>query len=147
MHKNGPVGKKWALRIEADAIVSLTGETTEQQMAGRLTTHVLDTMHGKPARGLRLELLYVHGDHTHHILDSYTNADGRVDQPLLEDDQFQLGEFEIHFHVGQYFERLGVELQTPFLNVVPVRFTISEDSHYHVPLLVSPFGYSTYRGS
>ncbi|WIJ26225.1 hydroxyisourate hydrolase [Devosia sp. RR2S18] len=116
-------------------------------MAGRLTTHVLDTMHGKPARGLRLELLYVHGDHTHHILDSYTNADGRVDQPLLEDDQFQLGEFEIHFHVGQYFERLGVELQTPFLNVVPVRFTISEDSHYHVPLLVSPFGYSTYRGS
>ncbi|HEV7292752.1 MAG TPA: hydroxyisourate hydrolase [Devosia sp.] len=116
-------------------------------MAGRLTTHVLDTMHGKPARGLRLELLYVHGDHTHHILDSYTNADGRVDQPLLEDDQFQLGEFEIHFHVGQYFERLGVELQTPFLNVVPVRFTTSEDSHYHVPLLVSPFGYSTYRGS
>jgi 5-hydroxyisourate hydrolase len=116
-------------------------------MAGRLTTHVLDTMHGKPARGLRLELLYVNGDHTHHILDSYTNADGRVDQPLLEDDQFQLGEFEIHFHVGQYFERLGVELQTPFLNVVPVRFTISEDSHYHVPLLVSPFGYSTYRGS
>lgn len=115
--------------------------------SGRLTTHVLDTAHGNPARGMRLELLYVHGDHTHHITDSYTNADGRVDQPLLDTDQFQHGEFEIHFHVGQYFERLGVEIETPFLNVVPIRFTISEDRHYHVPLLVSPFGYSTYRGS
>lgn len=118
-------------------------------MAGeaRLTTHVLDTMHGKPAKGMRLELLYVHGDHTHHIVDSYTNADGRVDQPLLDTDQFQYGEYEIHFHVGQYFERLGVELEAQFLDVVPIRFTISEDKHYHVPLLVSPFAYSTYRGS
>jgi 5-hydroxyisourate hydrolase len=114
---------------------------------GSLTTHVLDTMHGKPARGMRLELHYVHGDHTHHISDSYTNADGRVDQPLLEGAQFQNGEFEIRFHVGQYFERVGVENDTPFLDVVPVRFTISEDKHYHVPLLVSPFSYSTYRGS
>jgi 5-hydroxyisourate hydrolase len=70
-----------------------------------------------------------------------------VDQPLLADDQFQQGEFEIRFHVGQYFERIGVELETPFLDVVPIRFTISEDKHYHVPLLVSPFAYSTYRGS
>nr|WP_314258176.1 hydroxyisourate hydrolase [uncultured Devosia sp.] len=115
--------------------------------AGRLTTHVLDTAHGKPARGMRIELHYVHGDHTHHITDSYTNADGRVDQPLLSEDQFDKGEFEIRFHVGQYFERIGVELENPFLNVVPVRFTISEDAHYHVPLLVSPYSYSTYRGS
>ena len=115
--------------------------------SGRLTTHVLDTMHGRPARGMRLDLLYVHGDHTHHILDSYTNEDGRVDQPLLGEDQFQHGEFEIHFHVGQYFARLGVEGAGSFLDVVPVRFTISEDKHYHVPLLVSPFAYSTYRGS
>lgn len=113
----------------------------------RLTTHVLDTMHGKPARGMRIELVFVHGDHTHHITDSFTNADGRVDQPLLDEGQFQHGEFEIRFHVGQYFERLGVELETPFLNLVPIRFTISEDKHYHVPLLVSPFSYSTYRGS
>jgi 5-hydroxyisourate hydrolase len=112
---------------------------------GRLTTHVLDTMHGKPARGMRIDLLYVHGDHTHHILETFTNADGRVDQPLLADDQFQAGEFEIHFHVGQYFSRLGVE--SPFLDVVPIRFTIAETAHYHVPLLVSPFAYSTYRGS
>jgi 5-hydroxyisourate hydrolase len=96
---------------------------------------------------MRLELHFVHGDHTHHLGDSYTNADGRVDQPLLADDQFQQGEFEIRFHVGQYFERIGVELETPFLDVVPIRFTISEDKHYHVPLLVSPFAYSTYRGS
>jgi 5-hydroxyisourate hydrolase len=116
-------------------------------MAGRLTTHVLDTMHGKPARGMRLELHYVHGDHTHHITDSYTNADGRVDQPLLEGEDFQKGEFELRFHVGQYFERIGLENETPFLDVVPIRFTIAEDSHYHVPLLVSPFAYSTYRGS
>jgi 5-hydroxyisourate hydrolase len=114
---------------------------------GRLTTHVLDTMHGKPARGMRLELHFVHGDHTHHLADSYTNADGRVDQPLLGEADFQHGEYEIRFHVGQYFERLGVELATPFLDVVPIRFTVSETSHYHVPLLVSPFSYSTYRGS
>jgi 5-hydroxyisourate hydrolase len=115
--------------------------------SGRLTTHVLDTMHGKPARGMRLDLLFVHGDHTHHISEGYTNADGRVDQPLLDADQFQQGIYEIHFHVGQYFERLGVELENPFLDVVPVRFEISTDSHYHVPLLVSPCAYSTYRGS
>jgi len=115
--------------------------------SGRLTTHVLDTMNGTPARGMRLDLLFVHGDHNHHIAESYTNADGRVDQPLLEGEQFQHGEFEIHFHVGQYFERLGMEPEAAFLDVVPVRFTISEDKHYHVPLLVSPFAYSTYRGS
>jgi len=114
---------------------------------GRLTTHVLDVAHGHPARGMRLELHFVHGDHTHHLLDSYTNADGRVDQPLLDDESFEQGEFEIRFHVGQYFERLGLEIETPFLDVVPIRFTISEDRPYHVPLLVSPFAYSTYRGS
>ena len=113
---------------------------------GTLTTHVLDTMHGRPARGMRLELHFVHGDHTHHLVDSYTNADGRADQPLLSD-EFQHGEYEIRFHVGQYFERIGVEIETPFLDVVPIRFTISEDRHYHVPLLVSPWSYSTYRGS
>jgi len=114
---------------------------------GRLTTHVLDTMHGTPARGMRLELHYVHDDHTHHFADSYTNEDGRLDQPLLDAADFERGEFEIRFHVGQYFARLGVEIETPFLDVVPVRFTISEEKHYHVPLLVSPFAYSTYRGS
>ena len=118
-------------------------------MAGpaRLTTHVLDTTHGKPAAGMRLDLLMVHGDHTHHIWSGHTNADGRVDQALLEGDRFHLGSYELIFHVGQYFERLGVDLATPFLDTVPVRFVLSEMAHYHVPLLVSPYGYSTYRGS
>ena len=115
--------------------------------AGRLTTHVLDTTHGRPAVGMRLDLLMVHGDHTHHIWSGHTNADGRVDQPLLEGDRFHLGSYELVFHVGQYFEQLGVELANPFLDTVPVRFTMSETAHYHVPLLVSPYGYSTYRGS
>jgi 5-hydroxyisourate hydrolase len=115
---------------------------------GRLTTHVLDTTHGRPARGMRIDLLYVHGDHTHHIARNLHQcrwpagpaaAGRRAD--------FQLGEFELHFHVGQYFSRLGLEIETPFLDVVPIRFTLSEKTHYHVPLLVSPFGYSTYRGS
>lgn len=115
--------------------------------AARLTTHVLDTTHGKPAAGMRLDLSMVHGDHTHHIWSGHTNADGRVDQPLLEGDRFHLGSYELIFHVGQYFERIGVELENPFLDTVPVRFTMSEAAHYHVPLLVSPYGYSTYRGS
>ena len=115
--------------------------------AARLTTHVLDTMHGKPASGMRFDLLMLHGDHTHHLLTSNTNADGRAEGPLLEGEQFRLGGYELVFYVGQYFERLGVMLDTPFLDTVPVRFTMSEMAHYHVPLLVSPWSYSTYRGS
>ncbi|MHB1103317.1 MAG: hydroxyisourate hydrolase [Devosia sp.] len=115
--------------------------------SGRLTTHVLDTTHGKPAAGMRLDLLMVHGDHSHHILSTHTNADGRVDQPLLEGDQFHMGAFELIFHVGQYFDRIGLDLEHQFLDIVPIRFMMSEEAHYHVPLLVSPYSYSTYRGS
>jgi 5-hydroxyisourate hydrolase len=115
--------------------------------SGRLTTHVLDTMHGKPASGMRFDLLMQHGDHAHHLLTGSTNADGRAEGPLLEGEHFHLGGYELVFHVGQYFERLGVELANPFLDEVPVRFTITENAHYHVPLLVSPYAYSTYRGS
>jgi 5-hydroxyisourate hydrolase len=104
-------------------------------------------MHGKPAAGMRFDLLMLHGDHTHPLLTGNTNADGRAEGPLFEGDHFRLGSYELVFHVGQYFERLGVELAAPFLDTVPVRFTISEMAHYHVPLLVSPFSYSTYRGS
>ena len=118
-------------------------------MAGvaRLTTHVLDTMHGTPASGMRFDLLMLHGDHSHHLLTSSTNADGRAEKPLVEGDHFHLGAYELIFHVGPYFEQLGVDLETPFLDLVPVRFVISEMEHYHVPLLVSPYAYSTYRGS
>jgi 5-hydroxyisourate hydrolase len=107
--------------------------------SGRLTTHVLDTMHGKPASGMRFDLLMLHGDHTHHLLTGNTNADGRAEGPLLEGEHFHLGGYELVFHVGHYFER--------FLDEVPIRFVISEMAHYHVPLLVSPYAYSTYRGS
>ncbi len=113
--------------------------------SGRLTTHVLDTMHGKPARGMRFDLLMLHGDHSHHIMSGITNEDGRGPGPLLEGAQFHLAGYELVFHVGAYFRGLGVE--APFLDTVPVRFTISEEAHYHVPLLVSPYAYSTYRGS
>lgn len=114
---------------------------------GRLTTHVLDTMHGKPAVGMRLELYLVHGNHTHHLVSSHTGQDGRPDRPLLEGEELEAGTFELHFHVGQYFDRMGVEIGSPFLDIVPVRFTVTEIAHYHVPLVVSPFAYSTYRGS
>lgn len=115
---------------------------------GRLTTHVLDTTHGRPARGLGIDLVTVHGDHAHVLKSVVTNDDGRCDGPLLEGEAFATGTYELLFNVGAYFSKLGVPEGQPFLDVVPVRFTIAEpDAHYHVPLLVSPFGYSTYRGS
>jgi 5-hydroxyisourate hydrolase len=116
--------------------------------SGRLTTHVLDTMHGKPAAGMRIDLSIVHGDHSHLVVTAETNADGRVDEPLLGGERWGLGTFELVFHVGQYFARLGGgPTGQPFLDTVPVRFIIGEEAHYHVPLLVSPYAYSTYRGS
>lgn len=115
---------------------------------GRLTTHVLDTMLGKPAKGLGIELLRLHDDHAHPIASVVTNEDGRCDGPLLEGDAMQAGTYELVFNVGAYFAKLGVAQDKPFLGDVPIRFVISEpDTHYHVPLLVSPFGYSTYKGS
>jgi 5-hydroxyisourate hydrolase len=118
-------------------------------MAGvpSLTTHVLDTMRGKPAAGMQFDLLMLHGDHSHHVLSGTTNADGRAERPLVEGERFGPGTYVLLFHVGDYFHAQGEEIATPFLDVVPVRFTVSEAGHYHVPLLVSPFGYSTYRGS
>src|SRR3569833_1842919 len=113
-------------------------------MAGvpRLTTHVLDTMHGRPASGMRFDLLMLHGDHSHHLLTSNTNADGRADRPLLEGDHFHRGGYELIFHVGQYFERLGVELETPNHDVVPIRFENTEKAHKHEPQQDTPFSYS-----
>lgn len=115
--------------------------------SGRLTTHVLDTARGRPAAGLRYDLLMLHGDHAHYLLSGVTNDDGRADRPLLEGAEFRLGGYELVFHVAAYFEAVGLELETPFLDTVPLRFVLSEEAHYHVPLLLSPYGYSTYRGS
>lgn len=114
---------------------------------GRLTTHVLDTAAGKPAAGMRIVFRRLEQPAEAEV-EALTNADGRLDRPLLEGDAFQPGLYELQFHVGDYFHARGVRLADPaFLDIVPIRFGIAEDAHYHVPLLVSPYGYSTYRGS
>ncbi len=116
---------------------------------GRLTTHVLDTSAGRPAAGVRVELYRLGDGGRERLADVTTNDDGRCDAPLLEGDGFRTGEYELCFHAGAYFQSAGVALPEPtFLDTVPIRFGIAEaGQHYHVPLLISPFGYSTYRGS
>jgi 5-hydroxyisourate hydrolase len=117
-------------------------------LAGYLTTHVLDTARGLPADGLRVELFRLAGDATTPICAMATNADGRTDTPILPQDDFAPGSYELRFHCGPYLDRTGVVAGTPrFLDVIPIRFGMAEARHYHVPLLLSPYGYSTYRGS
>ena len=115
---------------------------------GRLTTHVLDTSSGKPAAGLKIEL-WSFAAKPELIKTVNTNRDGRVDGAILEGDSFKTGTYELRFHAGAYLRTSGVKLDEPaFLDVIPIRFGIANSSqHYHVPLLLSPFGYSTYRGS
>ena len=115
----------------------------------RLTTHVLDTMSGKPGAGLRIDLYRLNGEDRTALKTMRTNNDGRCDESLLSGDEFGPGEYELVFHVGDYFAGAGAALPAPaFLGKVPVRFGVSAaGQHYHVPLLISPFGYSTYRGS
>lgn len=113
----------------------------------KLTTHVLDTANGRPGDGIAVELFGVDVDRTL-ISSALTNSDGRTDEPLLAGDDFTLGTYEIVFNVGDYFSALNATASTPpFLGSVVIRFTISEHKNYHVPLLVSPWSYSTYRGS
>jgi len=116
---------------------------------GRLTTHVLDTTHGRPGAGVRIDLFRLRGEARQLLTSTRTNADGRCDGPLLQGEHLQPGTYELAFHVGAYFASAGTALpEPPFLDVVPVRFGIaSSGQHYHVPLLISPYGYSTYRGS
>lgn len=115
-----------------------------------LTTHVLDTAHGQPAQGMTIELFRreINGEAVL-LKTAITNDDGRTDTALLSAEECETGRYEIRFHVGDYFdaEHLGL-VDPPFLDVVPVAFSIaSPGEHYHVPLLVSPWSYSTYRGS
>ncbi len=115
---------------------------------GRLSTHVLDTAHGRPGAGMRFTLFRLEGDAREALAEGVTNADGRADAPLLEGAGFRTGRYQLVFQVAAYFRAQGVDLpEPPFLNEVTLSFGLGEDRHYHVPLLVSPFGYTTYRGS
>ena len=115
---------------------------------GRLTTHVLDTMAGRPAAGLTIELWSAGAD-ARLLKTVTTNADGRVDAPLLDGDALVAGRYELRFQAGPYLrERHGVDATPPFLDEIPIRFGIADpDQHYHVPLLLTAYGYTTYRGS
>ncbi|MBL0125788.1 MAG: hydroxyisourate hydrolase [Betaproteobacteria bacterium] len=116
---------------------------------GRLTTHVLDTAQGCPGAGMQLALFRLDGGRRALVRATKTNVDGRCDTPLLQDAGFLAGEYELVFHAGEYFKARSIALpDPPFLNEVVLRFGIADPAqHYHVPLLISPWSYSTYRGS
>ncbi len=116
---------------------------------GRLTTHVLDAAHGCPGSSIKVELYRVEGQQMELVNTALTNSDGRVDAPLLQGDDYRTGVYQLQFSAGDYYRARGVQLpDTAFLDVVVLRFGIDESQeHYHVPLLISPYSYSTYRGS
>jgi len=112
---------------------------------GRLTTHILDTTHGGPAAGVAVRLL---GADREQIAAAVTNDDGRTDGPLLEGASMVTGTYELEFDIGDYFRSKNAAVGDPaFLDTVVIRFSVKSDEHYHVPLLCSPWAYSTYRGS
>ena len=115
----------------------------------RLSTHVLDTANGVPADGVRLTLHRLHPDGDVLVTERTTNRDGRTDAPLLSGDALAVGRYRLTFHAGDYFRRRGVDMpEPPFVDVVELQFGIADPAgHYHVPLLVSPWSYATYRGS
>ena len=116
---------------------------------GKLTTHVLDTANGRPGAGIKVELFVLAGDTRRALKTTVTNDDGRCDEPLLEGDALVAGEYELVFGAGDYFASIGTRVPEPrFVDRVVLRFGVADAAaHYHVPLLVSPWSYSTYRGS
>ena len=116
---------------------------------GRLSTHVLDTSRGQPAAGIEIRLSIFEGGHARHIKTAFTNGEGRTDEPLLAEAQLAAGRYELVFGAGAYFRALGEKLlEPPFLDEVVIRFGVADPSaNWHVPLLIAPYGYSTYRGS
>jgi 5-hydroxyisourate hydrolase len=115
----------------------------------RLSTHVLDTARGKPAAGVELRLSILEAGASRRLKAAVTNSDGRTDEPLLSGDRLTVGVYELVFSVGAYFRSMGEKLsEPPFLDEVAIRFGLSDpEGNYHVPLLIAPHGYSTYRGS
>ena len=115
----------------------------------RLSTHVLDTARGVAGQGIAIEVHVVRGDDRQRVAIAVTNADGRTDAPLLSGDRLEPGVYELSFHVGEYFTRTGVAVtDPPFLDVIVLRVGLADPhGHYHVPLLLSPYGYGTYRGT
>jgi len=117
-------------------------------MSGYLTTHVLDTARGCPADGMTIDLYRITGAERVHLKTVTTNSDGRTDAQILPAAEFATGTYELVFHAGDYLDRIGVAPGEPrFLDIIPLRFGMSAEQHYHVPLLLSPFSFSTYRGS
>jgi len=115
-----------------------------------LTTHILDTAAGRPAAGVKVKLFRLHDEHdSQFVRDIVTNSDGRGDTALLDAGDMAIGTYELRFYIGDYFAARRVELADPaFLDIVPIRFAIADPAaHYHIPLLVTPWSYSTYRGS
>src|SRR5690554_400695 len=121
----------------------------EDNNMGRLTTHVLDTAQGCPGEGIKIDVYRLEQGQRIALKSVTTNDDGRCDAPILEGDDFRAGEYELVFHAGDYLRQQGVQASEPrFLDVIPLRFGVADAAqHYHVPLLLSPYGYSTYRGS
>ncbi|MCF3972733.1 hydroxyisourate hydrolase [Paracoccus salsus] len=117
-------------------------------MPGYLTTHVLDTARGRPAEGMEVVLFRLHEGQRTELARLRTNADGRTDRQILPEAEFRTGTYELEFHAGAWMDASGVPAESPrFLDIIPIRFGMSQQDHYHVPLLISPFGFSTYRGS
>ena len=119
-------------------------------MTGRLTTHVLDTSSGFPAKGIRIVLYSIKNDDKNFIKELITNSDGRTDHNLLTNEEFFLGNFELNFFAGEYLKsntKNFSNIQGLLYDIIPIRFSIFSNRNYHIPLLLSPFGYSTYLGS
>lgn len=116
---------------------------------GRITTHILDTANGKPGKDVQVHLHKIVNNVRQHLTTIRTNADGRCDQPLLEGEALTTGVYELDFHIGAYFNGMGAtQTQPPFFDVVTLRFGVADAAqHYHVPLVATPWSYSTYRGS
>tara|TARA_B100000900_G_scaffold121513_1_gene102510 strand:- start:1184 stop:1534 length:351 start_codon:yes stop_codon:yes gene_type:complete len=114
----------------------------------KLTTHVLDVYSGKPGKNIKVELFFLNGKNREIINSLVLNNDGRTDKPLAEEEKFKTGKYELVFNIGDYFKEIIKSEKEPFLDDVVVRFSVSNNNeNYHVPLLVSPWSYSTYRGS